>query len=232
VVGGQEGCCGLCDPLCSSQRQVHKRISELENADPNVNNPERVVVQGILYGERDSDTNVPICEALSWEHGVYIGATLGSETTTATLGKTGVRTSDPMAIMDFMVVPLGTYLTNYIKFGRRLKNLPRVFSTNYFLRHEGKYTNEKVDKKVWLLWAEGRVHDEYDAIKTPVGYLPKYEDLRGLFKQVFNRDYKEEDYNHQFSLRLDKLLEKIARIEEIYKAEPNMPKEFWEILNQ
>ena len=175
---------------------------------------------------------MPICEALSWEHGVYIGATLESETTTATLGKTGVRTSDPMAIMDFMVVPLGTYLTNYIKFGRRLKNLPRVFSTNYFLRHEGKYTNEKVDKKVWLLWAEGRVNGEYNAIKTPVGYLPKYEDLRGLFKQVFNRDYKEEDYNLQFSLRLDRLLEKIARIEEIYKAEPNMPKEFWEILNQ
>jgi phosphoenolpyruvate carboxykinase (GTP) len=208
------------------------RISELENADPNVNNQEGVVVQGVLYGGRDSDTNVPICEALSWEHGVYIGATLESETTTATLGKTGVRTSDPMAIMDFMVVPLGVYLTNYIRFGRRLKNCPRVFSTNYFLKHEGKYTNEKVDKKVWLLWAEGRIHGEYDAIKTPIGYLPKYGDLKSLFRQVFKRDYKEEDYNLQYSLRLDNLLEKIARMEEIYKAEPNMPKEFWEILNQ
>lgn len=94
------------------------RISELDNADPNVNNPEGVVVRGILYGGRDSDTNVPICEAFSWEHGVYLGATLESQTTTATLGKTGIRTSDPMAIMDFMVVPLGTYLRTTLSSAR------------------------------------------------------------------------------------------------------------------
>ena len=134
--------------------------------------------------------------------------------------------------MDFLVIPLGTYLTNYVKFGRRLKNRPRIYATNYFLKHEGKYTNEKVDKKVWLMWAEGRIHGEYDAIETPMGYLPKYKDLKNLFKQIFKRDYKEADYNLQFSLRLDKILEKIARMEELYKSEEGMPKEFWETLNQ
>ena len=208
------------------------RISELENQDPRVNDPEGVVIRGIFYGGRDSDTNVPVSEALSWEHGVYIGATIESETTTATLGETGVRKSSPMAIMDFMVVPLGLYLTNHMRFGKKLRNCPRVFATNYFLKHEGKYVNEIVDKKVWVLWAEGSVHGEYDAIKTPIGYLPKYEDLRTLFKQVFNRDYAEEDYNLQFALRLDKLQEKIARMEEIYGPEPDMPEEFWNILDQ
>jgi len=208
------------------------RISELENADPNVNNPDGVIIKGILYGGRDSDTNVPICEALNWEHGVYLGATLESETTTATLGKTGVRVSDPMAIMDFMVVPLGTYLSNHIKFGRRLKVPPRVYMTNYFLKHEGKYCNEKVDKKVWLLWAEGRIHNEYDAVKTPIGYVPRYEDLRKMFKVVFNKEYTETDYNMQFSLRLDRLLERIARMEELFKGELGMPEEFWKILSQ
>ncbi len=48
----------------------------------------------------------------------------------------------------------------------------RVFATNYFLKHQGKYTNEKVDKKVWVIWAEGRTHGEYDAIRTPVGHIP------------------------------------------------------------
>jgi len=134
--------------------------------------------------------------------------------------------------MDFMVVPLGTYLTNHIKFGRRLRNCPRVFGTNYFLKHEGRYTNEKVDKKVWVLWAEGRIHGEYDAIRTPIGYLPKHGDLAALFKQVFNRDYAEADYNLQFSLRLDKLLEKIDRMREIYRDEPGMPREFRNVLNQ
>ena len=219
-------------PLAHSNARYTMRLSELENVDPHYNDPEGVVVRGVFYGGRDSDTNVPICEALSWEHGVYMGATIESETTYATIGQRGVRKSSPMAIMDFMVVPLGLYLSNHVKFGRRLRNCPKVFSTNYFLKHEGEYTNEKVDKKVWVLWAEGRVHGEYDAIRTPVGYLPKYEDLEALFKLIFDKYYPEEDYNLQFSLRLDKLLEKVARMEEIYRPEPNMPEEFWKILNQ
>lgn len=219
-------------PYAHSNARYTMRISELENADPNVHDPDGVVVQGILYGGRDSDTNVPVCEALSWEHGVYIGATIESETTSATLGQEGVRKSSPMANMDFMVVPLGTYLANHIKFGNGLKNCPKVFATNYFLKHEGRYTNEILDKKIWLLWAEGRVHGDYDAIKTPIGFLPKYEDLRALFRQVFDREYTEDEYNQQFSVRMDKYLGKIARMEEIFGPEPGMPEEFWQVLNQ
>lgn len=219
-------------PYAHSNARYTMRISELENADPNVHDPDGVVVQGILYGGRDSDTNVPVCEALSWEHGVYIGATIESETTSATLGQEGVRKSSPMANMDFMVVPLGTYLANHIKFGNGLKNCPKVFATNYFLKHEGRYTNEILDKKIWLLWAEGRVHGDYDAIKTPIGFLPKYEDLRALFRQVFDREYTEDEYNQQFSVRVDKYLGKIARMEEIFGPEPGMPEEFWQVLNQ
>ncbi len=219
-------------PFAHSNARYTMRISELENADPMVNDPEGVIVQGIFYGGRDSDTNTPICEALSWGHGVYLGATVESESTSATIGKEGVRNSDPMANMDFVVVPLGTYIANHFKFGERLKNCPRVFATNYFLKYEGKYTNEKVDKKVWVIWAEGRVHGEYDAIKTPIGFIPEHEDLRRLFRQVFDKEYSLEDYDLQFSIRVDKYLEKIARMEEIYRPEPGMPPKFWEILNQ
>jgi phosphoenolpyruvate carboxykinase (GTP) len=219
-------------PFAHSNARYTMRISELGNADPKVNDPEGVVVRGTFYGGRDSDTNVPICEALSWEHGVYIGATLESETTSATLGQEGVRKSSPMANMDFMVIPLGTYLSNHIEFGRRLKNCPRVYATNYFLKHEGRYTNEILDKKVWVLWAEGRVHGDYEAMRTPIGYLPKYEDLRDLFRQVFDKEYTRADYDLQFSIRVDNYLEKIARMEEIYRPEPKMPREFWEVLNR
>ena len=208
------------------------RLSELENADPNIDNPDGVVVQGVFYGGRDSDTNVPIAESLSWEHGVYMGATIESETTSATLGARGVRSSSPMAVMDFMVVPLGLYLSNHIKFGGTLNSCPKVFSTNYFLKHEGVYTNEKVDKKVWVLWAEGRVHSEYSAIKTPIGYIPMYGDLQDLFSRVFGKKYTLEDYDLQFSVRLDRFLEKIARMEELFKPEPQMPPEFLEVLNR
>ena len=206
------------------------RISELENADPHIDDPEGVIVDGIFYGGRDSDTNVPIAEALNWQHGVYLGATIESETTSATLGKAGIRKSSPMAVMDFMVVPLHTYLKNHIRFGENLKNCPRVFSTNYFLKYDGKYTNEKVDKKIWVLWAEGRIHGEYDAIKTPVGYIPHYDDLKDLFRSVFNREYTREQYETQFSIRVEKFLEKIGRMEKIFQEEDEMPEELWKVL--
>lgn len=218
-------------PYAHPNARYTMRLKELDNVDPMLDDPEGVVVRGILYGGRDSDTNVPILEAFDWEHGVYIGATIESETTAATLDRVGVKALNPFSNLDFMVVPLGAYITNHIKFGRRLKLRPRVYATNYFLKHEGRYTNEKVDKKVWLIWAEGRIHEEYEAIKTPIGYIPIYEDLRALFKQIFGRDYSEADYTIQFSLRVDKLLEKCARIEAIYKEEEGMPREFWEVHN-
>jgi len=219
-------------PYAHSNARYTMRLSELGNVDPTYNDPEGVVVQGVFYGGRDSDTNVPIAEALNWDHGVYMGATLESETTSAIIGKAGVRRSDPMANKDFVVVPLSTYFTNHYRFGRRLSHQPRVYSTNYFLKHEGKYTNTKLDKKIWVLWAEGRVNGEYKALKTPIGYLPLHSDLRKLFKTVFNRDYTKAEYEQQFSVRVDKYLEKIARMEETFRAEPEMPGEFWEFLNR
>jgi phosphoenolpyruvate carboxykinase (GTP) len=222
---------GLEIPLAHPNARYTIKLSELENADPNLDNPDGVIVQGVFYGGRDSDTNVPIAESLNWEHGVYMGATIESETTSATLGERGVRSSSPMAVMDFMVVSLGLYLSNHIMFGRKLSNCPKVFATNYFLKHEGGYTNEKVDKKVWVLWAEGRVHGEYGAIETPIGYIPEYKDLRDLFDQVFGRGYTMEEYELQFSVRLDRFLDKIARMEELFKPEPQMPPEFWDVLN-
>ncbi|MBD3164453.1 phosphoenolpyruvate carboxykinase (GTP) [Candidatus Woesearchaeota archaeon] len=202
------------------------RISELDNADEKADDPEGVPINGFIYGGRDSDTSVPVFQTLGWPHGVFTGACLESETTSATLGKEGVRKLSPMANMDFLVVPLGVYIKNHLKFGEDLDKEPLVFATNYFLKKDGKFVNEKVDKKVWLMWMDGRIHNEYSAIETPIGYIPKYEDLKSLFKQVFGREYKKEDYEFQFSIRAERWLHKMDRIEEIYKAEEEIPKIF------
>jgi phosphoenolpyruvate carboxykinase (GTP) len=135
-----------------------------------------------------------------------------------------------MANMDFLVVPLGRYIQNHIEFGRRLKSPPLVFSTNYFLKKDGRFLNQKVDKKVWLLWMEGRVHGEYGAIETPIGHIPQYEDLHALFRSVFNREYSREEYEEQFSIRIDKFLEKIERMEKIYAEEQEVPLGFSDYL--
>jgi len=208
------------------------RISELENADSELDNPNGVTVEGILYGGRDSDTNVPVFESLSWEHGVYVGAVIESETTSATLGAVGVRKNSPMANMDFLVVPIGLYFNNHKKFGEKLKKVPKVYATNYFLKVNGKYTNGMLDKKIWVLWAEGRIHGDYKAIKTPVGLIPEHADLQALFKEVLKKDYTKEDYTTQFSLRIPKLLEKLDRMEKLFKNEVDVPKFFWNILEK
>jgi len=216
-------------PLSHPNARYTMRILDLENVNPHFNDPEGVIVNGIFYGGRDSDTNVPIFETFNWEHGVYVGATIESETTSATLGKAGIRVSNPMSNIDFLTVPLGTYLTNHIKFGKRLKNCPKIFATNYFLRSNGDYLNEKTDKRIWVLWAEGRIHGEYSALETIIGYLPKYEELKNLFREVLGKKYSEEDYNLQFAIRLDKLIEKMNRMDELFRSEPSMPSEFWKV---
>lgn len=206
------------------------RINELSNVDPNLHNQDGVVVEGIIYGGRDSDTSVPVFQSLNWEHGVYVGATIESETTAATLGKVGVRAFSPMANLDFLVVQLGKYIKNHLEFGKRLKKVPLVFATNYFIKEDGEFLSEKVDKKVWLIWMEGRVHGEYEAIETPIGFIPKYEDLQPLFKQIFNRDYSRDLYEKQFEIRIQKFLEKIERMEKIYNEEEDIPEAFTRIM--
>lgn len=202
------------------------RLEELENVDARLHDPDGVSISGIIYGGRDSDTNPPVLESFDWAHGVFVGASIESETTAATLGKVGVRKHDAMANMDFLVIPLGIYIRDHLLFGKRLTAPPKIYRTNYFLKENGRYLNEKVDKKVWLLWMEGRVHNEYDAIETPAGYIPRYEDLKNLFRQVFSREYTTDDYTKQFAVRVTKLLEKQDRIEKIYAEEENVPDAF------
>lgn len=203
------------------------RLSELKNVDPKLYDPEGVPVSGMIYGGRDSDTSVPVYQSFDWAHGIFIGASLESETTAATIGAVGVRELSPMANLDFLVVSLGVYLSNHLNFGDRLTVKPLVFATNYFLKEDGKFLNEKVDKKVWLMWMEGRIHGEFDAIETPIGYIPKYDDIAKLFMEIFNKKFTQEDYDKQFAIRVDKFLEKLERVEKAYGEEQNIPDEFY-----
>ena len=205
-------------PCSHKNARYTLRLNELNNIDSKANDPDGVPVEAIFYGGRDSDTTIPIVESLTWAHGVFLGATVESETTAATLGARGVRKYNPMANLDFISVPLGTYIKNHLKFAKNLKVIPKIFTTNYFLKDDtGKYLNGKMDKRVWLFWAEGRVHHEFEAIKTPVGRIPKYEDLKELFVRELKKDYSEEEYFQQFSLRAVKYLEKMERMSKIFE---------------
>jgi len=205
-------------------------LKALNNLDPKANDPAGVPIKAIVYGGRDSDTTIPIVEALTWEHGVFLGAIVESETTSATIGVQGVREHNPMANLDFISIPFKTYIENHLKFADSLKAVPKIYATNYFLKDEvSNYLNSKLDKKVWLLWAEGRVHHEYEAIETPVGRIPKYKDLKDLFALELKKNYSEKEYIQQFSLRAVKYLEKMERMSRIFE-DIEMPATFTEEL--
>ncbi len=210
-------------------------MKRLENVDPELDNPNGVVIGGIVYGGRDSDTKVPVEESFDWVHGVItMGAALESETTAATLGKEGVRKINPMSNLDFLSIPIGSYIANHLKVGTELQNPPRIFSVNYFLRDSaGKFVNDKTDKAVWLKWIERRSHGEVEAIKTPTGLIPKYEDLKHPFRAVLSKVYSEEDYVTQFTVRVAGNLAKIERVEAFYTTEvSDTPQEVFTVLEE
>lgn len=225
-------------PISHGNARYTIRMEYLENLDPNWNDKNGVPVSGVLYGGRDSDTCVPVEQSFGWEDGIILKAcTLESETTAATLGKEGVLVPQPMANLDFISYPIGEYVQNNLDFGKDLNEEPPVFATNYFLRDEnGDFCLSKIAKKVWLHWAEGRVHGEYEGYETPTGIIPKYEDLVPLFKELIDEDYDRAGYEYQFSFRCDAWLAKIERGVKYFKENvPDCPAavyEQWETVKQ
>jgi len=211
-------------------------LALFDNLDPVLHDPKGVEVGGIVYGGRDSDTCVPVEESFDWVHGIITkGAALESETTAATLGQEGVREFNPMSNLDFLSIPVGAYVQKNLDFGKGLQKVPIIFSVNYFLRDRdtGKFLNEKNDKKVWYKWMELRVHNDVNAIKTPTGLIPKYEDLQPLFKQILNMDYTVAAYKKQFMTRVPEGLAKIDRIKKVYGTTvTDTPKILFEVLEE
>lgn len=211
-------------------------LEALANCDPELENPAGVELGGVIYGGRDYRGYVPVQQGFSWEHGIIAyGAALETETTFATVGEEGKHEINIMSIQDFISVPLGRYLQNYIEFGQKLDKEPLVFGANYFLRNlkNGEFLNDRQDKHAWIKWMELRVHGDVGARKSPTGWIPKYEDLKTIFKEVLNKDYPREDYIEQFTTRVPENLAKIERVESFYKENiEDMPDHVWRTLQE
>ncbi len=221
-------------PVSHPNSRYTLRIAELRNRDPRAEDPEGVVAGGIIYGGRDSDTCVPVEQAFDWAHGVTTkAATIESETTAATLGQAGIRKFNLMSNLDFLSLSLGRYVRMHLDFGKALAHPPLIFSVNYFLKgRSGGYLNGKLDKRAWLQWMELRVRGEVDAIRTPTGLIPRFEDLRPLFRTYLDTEYSKEEYVEQFRNRIPELLAKLDRIEAIYRAEAGVPEEVFAQLDE
>ncbi len=218
-------------PFAHSNARYTLRLGYLENIDSSYNDPNGVPVRGVVYGGRDSDTSAPIEESPDWKSGIILKAcTLESETTSATIGKEGVLAPQPMANLDFISYPIGQYITNNIRFVEGIKEVPPIFAVNYFLRDQnGRFLTGKIDKKVWMHWAERRIHNELDAHRTPLGYIPIYEDLREMFRDILDQEFSRELYEELFKFRIDAWIAKISRAVRFYhRTAPDCPQEYYD----
>ncbi|MEM4869660.1 MAG: phosphoenolpyruvate carboxykinase (GTP) [Desulfurococcaceae archaeon] len=207
-------------------------IRYLKTLDPRIDDPSGVPIHGMIFGGRDPRTLPSVLEAFDWEHGVVtMGASLESEKTAAILERVGEMEFNPFAILDFLSISPGKFVELHLSFTNGLTVKPRIFSVNYFLRDESsKFIADKVDKRVWLKWMELRVHGDVEALRTPVGYIPIYQDLVHLFDKYLGKEYKEERYVKEFSIRVDLFIEKIERIWKIYSEIPDTPPRLFEVL--
>jgi phosphoenolpyruvate carboxykinase (GTP) len=215
--------------------------SALDNYSSSSEDSKGVETRVITYSGRDSDTMPPVWVAKSPAHGVVIGACIVSAATATEVGATGVRRA-PWANAPFIPGSLGDYMDAQFKFfGNQTiaaKSQPIMAGLNYFLTHEArggssnKLLGEKRDVKAWLAWLERCAHGEVEIIDTPIGYLPRYDDLKMLFKQIIAKDYLENQYKKQFSLYIENILSRVELQIEAYRKEQNIPETLFEILEE
>ena len=156
--------------------------------DPEWENPEGVPVRAIIFGGRRSTTMPLIFQSFNWSHGVYLGATMGSEMTAAAAGTLGQVRRDPMAMLPFCGYNMGDYLTHWLQMRKLIKYVPRIFHVNWFRKSpEGKFLWPGYGENTRILkWMVERCRPGAHALETTIGWLPDYEDIdmEGLEKTV------------------------------------------------
>lgn len=194
-----------------------------------------VQVQVVTYSGRDADTMPPVWVAKTMDAGVAIGASIVSAATATEVGATGVR-RQPWANAPFIPGALGDYMDAQFKFfnSNKIAEKPIMAGLNYFLTEgarggEGKkLLGEKKDVKVWLGWLELRVNGDVEAIETPIGFIPLYEDLKKLFDGI-NKAYPKDLYDRQFAFYLDNIIARIDLQDDAFKKDERVPETIFKI---
>jgi phosphoenolpyruvate carboxykinase (GTP) len=183
--------------------------------DSNVEKGEGVPISAIIFGGRRSDTMPLVFQARDWEHGTYVGATMGSETTAAAAGAVGQVRRDPMAMLPFCGYNMGQYFRHWLEIGPRLKSPPLIFHVNWFR----KGSDEKFlwpgfgDNMRVLKWIIDRCDGRGGAAETPIGFIPRPEDF-----DLAEIDVSRETMRELFSIKPEEWKKELETESEFFKT--------------